>query len=176
MLWTSSKKNPSPGHHLICLVFIFFHFFFSPCHLTSLDFRSLCSDPWLLHTISPSTALTSNRIILLPQLIGQELSGFNSAINLCSMEAKGQERGGWSGIAIKKELINANEFTGITPILQTTPESHIATQTHAICLHLTAINNSKDGQFALFAVINYSWQQQRAKVNMSLGCRWTDVL
>lgn len=74
-----------------------------------------------MHTISPSTALTSNRIILLSQLIGQELSGFNSVINLCSMEGEGQGGGGggegWSGIATNRELINANEFTGITPIL-----------------------------------------------------------
>lgn len=104
-----------------------------------------------MHTISPSTALTSNRIILLPQLIGQELSGFNSAINLCSMEEEGQEREGWgwSCIATNRELINANEFTGMTPILQMMLESHIATQTHVICLHLTAINNSEDRQFAL---------------------------
>lgn len=70
-----------------------------------------------MHTISPSTVLTSNRIILLPQLIGQELSGFNSVINLCSMEGEGQERGRRSGIATNRELINANEFIGITPIL-----------------------------------------------------------
>lgn len=60
----------------------------------SLDFWSLCSEMWLLHTIFPSTALTGNRIILLPQLIGQELSSFNSVINLYSMETEGQERGG----------------------------------------------------------------------------------
>lgn len=70
-----------------------------------------------MHTISPSTVLTSNRIILLSQLIGQELSGFNSVINLCSMEGEGQERGRRSGIAANRELINANEFIGITPIL-----------------------------------------------------------
>lgn len=70
-----------------------------------------------MHTISPSTVLTSNRIILLSQLIGQELSGFNSVINLCSMEGEGQERGRRSGIAVNRELINANEFIGITPIL-----------------------------------------------------------
>jgi len=77
----------------------------------------MCSETRLLHTVSPSTALTSNTIILLPQLVGQEPSGFNSAINLCSVEEEGQERGGWSCIATNRELINVNEFTGITPIL-----------------------------------------------------------
>lgn len=131
--WTSTEENPSPGHHSIHLVF-FIPIFFPLCRLTSLDFWSLCSEPWLLHTTSPSTALTSNRIILLPQLIGRELSGFNAAINFCSLEGEGQERGRRSSAATNRELINANEFTGITAILQPKPGTHIATHTRVICL------------------------------------------
>lgn len=42
------------------------------------------------------------------------------------------------------------------------PESHTATQTLAICLCLSAINNAKDRQFALFLsliTVGHTWLQ-----------------
>lgn len=72
-------------------------------------------------------------------------------------------------MATNGELTNANEFTGIAPILQLKLQSHTVTQTHANPPHMAAVNHSQDDK----PLVQLIWQQQQQTgVNIPVGCRW----